>query len=532
MSERVWWKHGVVYQIYPRSFADANGDGVGDLAGIRARLDYIEKLGVDAIWLSPIFVSPMKDFGYDVADYCAIDPIFGTMSDFDALLADVHARGMKLMLDWVPNHTSDRHPWFASARASRESPHRDFYVWRDPAPDGGPPNNWVSYFGGPAWTRDEATGQYYLHSFLREQPDLDWRNPAVERAMHETLRFWLAKGVDGFRIDVIHKIAKDPLMRDNPPIEGGKGYTAQIHVHDENHDDVHAFLRRIRAVMNEYESTATVGEVYMFDPDTVGHYYGDDDELHLAFNFAFLRSAWSAQSFKGEIARIEEAIADKGWPVLVLSNHDVVRHATRFGDTRPAERARMAALLMLTLRGTPFLYAGEELGLTEVDIPVDERRDPVGFSLGMELSRDGCRTPMPWTAGPHAGFSTTTPWLRVGEENAARHVEGQERDPDSILALYRELTALRRRTPALSRGDYFPIDTGKATLMVFDRVLGEERARVACNFGDRDIVVDLGGSPKDGLRTHPSRVLARRVVLGPDEAVVVTFDDDDGIDVG
>jgi alpha-glucosidase len=527
MSDRVWWKHGVVYQIYPRSFADSNGDGIGDLEGIRGHLDHVEQLGVDAIWLSPVFPSPMKDFGYDVANYCDIDPAFGTLQDMDALLRDVHARGMKLMLDWVPNHSSDQHPWFVSSRSSRTSPHRDFYVWRDPAPDGGPPNNWVSYFGGPAWTFDETTGQYYLHSFLREQPDLNWRHPEVEHAMHDTLRFWLARGVDGFRIDVVHKLAKDPAMRDNTPIEGGKGYTAQVHLHDENHEDVHVFLKRIRAVIDEYQDCATVGEVYLFDPKEVARYYGKGDELHLAFNFAFLRSAWSGPAFRDEIKEMEATLPKEGWPVVVLSNHDVVRHATRYGDKRPLERARMAAMLLLSLRATPFLYAGEELGLTEVDIPDAERKDPVTFTLGREFSRDGCRTPMPWSGAPHAGFSTTTPWLRIGAENAARHVAKQESDSESVLAFYKEMLAFRRRTPALTHGTFTHVDAGREQLLVFDRTHGDDRVRVALNFGDRDIMVDLGGAPRDGVRTYAGRAVARRVILAPDEGIVVAFDDDE-----
>src|SRR5690606_19628712 len=294
-GERCWWRHGVVYQIYPRSFQDTNGDGVGDLEGIRRRLDHLVWLGVDALWLSPFQPSPMADFGYDVSDYCDVDPLFGTLEDFERLVGDAHARGLRVVVDWVPNHTSDRHPWFEASRSSRDDPKRGWYVWRDPAPGGGPPNNWLSTFGGSAWEPDPTTGQLYLHSFLKEQPDLDWRNPEVVAAMHDVLRFWLDRGADGFRIDVVHRIAKDPLLRDNPLRPGAgpeAGYGGQLHVHDENHPDVHALLRGLRALLDRYDDRMMVGEVYLFDPAEVAKYYGRGDELHLAFNFSFLRAPW------------------------------------------------------------------------------------------------------------------------------------------------------------------------------------------------------------------------------------------------
>jgi hypothetical protein len=350
-----WWKHGVFYQIYPRSFMDANGDGVGDLEGIRRRLDHLAWLGVDALWLSPCFPSPMADFGYDVADYCDVDPLFGSLADLDQLVADAHACGLRLILDWVPNHSSDRHPWFLESRASRTSPKRDWYVWRDAKADGSPPNNWQSAFGGPAWEWDAPTQQFYLHSFLKEQPDLDWRNPEVVAAMHDVLRFWLERGIDGFRIDVIQRIAKDPELRDNPT-DARTG--AQHHIHDENHPDVHEALRALRKLVDSYGDRMMVGEVYLMDPAQVARYYGRGDELHLAFNFSFLRSPWAAAAFRREIERFESLVPPEGWPDWVLSNHDVSRHRTRYdhaelGDAAPPSSTTGRRSACATWRSAP-----------------------------------------------------------------------------------------------------------------------------------------------------------------------------------
>jgi alpha-glucosidase len=356
-----WWQRGVIYQVYPRSFADSDGDGVGDLRGIRRRIGYLAELGIDALWLSPIFPSPMADFGYDCSDYTSVDPIYGSLADLDALLADTHARGMRLLLDFVPNHTSDRHPWFVESRSSRDNPKRDWYIWR--APVGrppAPPNNWTQTFrDAPAWTYDEATGQSYLHLFLPEQPDLNWSNREVEAAMHDVLRFWLDRGVDGFRADVVHLIGKDPSLPDDPPALLG---TPRVGRHHEP-DRTHALLRRIRAVLEEYPGERMmVGEVNLSEHDLIASYYDRGAGLHLAFNFVPLATAWDADAWRGVVAAIEDAFGAAGaWPTWVLSNHDVWRHRTRYGDSEA--RACAAAVLLLTLRGTPFLYAGEELGL-------------------------------------------------------------------------------------------------------------------------------------------------------------------------
>ena len=523
---RLWWRDGVIYQIYPRSFMDASGDGVGDLEGIRQRLDHLAWLGVDGIWLSPCFPSPMADFGYDVADYCDIDPLFGSLADFDRLLADAHARGLRVILDLVPNHTSDRHAWFRESRSSRANPKRDWYVWRDPAPGGGPPNNWLSIFGGSAWELDPTTGQYYLHSFLVEQPDLDWRNPEVEAAMHGVVRFWLDRGVDGFRIDVIHRIAKDPALRDNPVLDPAQGYGGQRHLHDENHPDVHGLLRRLRSVVDGYDERMLVGEVYLLDPDTVARYYGHGDELHLAFNFTVMHQPWSAGAMAREIARFDALVPAEGWPDVVLSSHDAPRHASRFDHPELGEaRARVAAMLLLTARGTPFLYYGEEIGMRNVEIPTERLRDPLAHTLHPKLSRDPERTPMPWEAGPGAGFTRgAEPWLPFGPDAATRNVAAQRADRASLLWLYRELLALRRETAALQRGRFTHLDA-PADVFAFERSLGRERVRVALSFADAPRRVALGrGAPARALSTRhgaaPPGDLAE-VELAPSEGVVV-----------
>jgi alpha-glucosidase len=523
----VWWKHGVVYQIYPRSFMDANGDGVGDLRGIQQRLDHLAWLGVDAIWLSPCFPSPMADFGYDVSDYCDIDPRFGTLAEFDALLAAAHERGLRVILDWVPNHTSDRHPWFEESRASRESAKRGWYVWRDPRPDGSPPNGWKSIFGGPAWEWDETTGQFYLHSFLKEQPELDWRNPELVKAMHGTLRFWLDRGVDGFRIDVVHRLAKDPELRDDP--EGGcrcESWGGDRHIHAENHPDIHALLRGVRGVLDEYDSRMAVGEVFLMNPAEVARYYGKDDELHLAFNFSFLFSPWSAERFGAELERMEGYLRDHGWPTLVLSNHDVPRHASRYDDPLRGEaRARSAALMLLTLRGTPFLYYGEEIGMRNVPIPAERLQDPLAFTLHPNLSRDPERTPMQWEPGAGAGFTRGAPWLPIGDA-ASRSVAGQRGDPASLLHLYRELLALRRAHPALREGSFRRLEAPHDVL-AYERRAGEERALVALSFADEPRELTLPDAPlRRALSSEPGRALPVRsgaLRLAPDEGLLLVL---------
>jgi alpha-glucosidase len=471
-----WWQQAVVYQIYPRSFADASGDGIGDLAGVRAHLDHLAWLGVDAVWLSPFQPSPMADFGYDISDYCGVDPLFGTLDDLDALVAEAHDRGIKVVLDWVPNHTSDQHPWFQASRSSRQDPRRDWYVWRDGGADGGPPNNWIrSWSDQPAWTFDEATGQWYLHCFLAAQPDLNWANPEVEAAMHDVLRFWLDRGVDGFRMDVVHLIGKDPVLPDDPP-----ELAALSHVPLNDRPETHALLRRIRSVLDEYPGDRMcVGEVYLLDTAAVATYYGDGDELHLSFNFAPLYVPWTATAWRQQIEIAQRELEPRGaWPTWVLSNHDVTRHRTRLGGSEA--RARSAAVLLLGLRGTPFLYAGEELGLEDAVIPPDRVVDPGG--------RDGCRAPIPWDASEDHGWAGADPWLPWPPEADERNVATQRADATSILHLYRRLLAARAASTALRTGSFELLDAPDGVVAWRRLADGDERL-VAVSFGEEPVVV-------------------------------------------
>jgi len=466
-----WWRDAVVYQIYPRSFApDTERGTVGNLRGITARLDHLAWLGVDAIWISPIFRSPMADFGYDISDYCDIDPVFGTMADFDELVAAAHTVGIRVLLDFVPNHTSDQHPWFSESRSSRTNAEADWYVWRDE-----PANNWRSALrqGTPAWTFDTGRGQYYLHCFLPQQPDLDWDDPAVEAAMHDVLRFWLERGVDGFRMDVVHLIAKDVDV-DDPPEAIERGHD---HVTYNDVPLVHERLRAIRRVLDSYPGDrVSVGEVYLLDEEAMAAYYGAGDELHLSFNFRFLWSPFEAGALRSRIARTIEILSVRdAWPTWVLSNHDAPRHRTRFGGSERV--ARMAPVLLLTLPGTPFLYEGEELGLLDAVIPPDRAVDPGG--------RDGSRAPIPWTPAPGHGWGDH-PWLPLPPESDERNVESARADAGSVLHWYRTLLALRRATPALRRGTFELLHLGDDVL-AYERMLDGDRWRIVLSFAGDEI---------------------------------------------
>jgi alpha-glucosidase len=464
-----WWERGVIYQIYPRSFQDSDGDGVGDLPGIEQRLDYLVELGVDAIWLSPIFPSPMADFGYDVADYCGIDPLFGSRADFDRLLAAAHERGLKLLLDLVPNHSSDQHPWFLESRSSRDSPKRDWYLWRDAAPGGGPPNNWISDFGGSAWEWDEASGQYYLHAFLKEQPDLNWRNPEVRRAMLDVMRFWFDRGVDGFRIDVLWHIIKAEGLPDNPanpdyrPQMGEKLEVLQAHSTDQ--PEVHDIAADFRALADEYGERLLVGEIVLPLDDLMQYYGRGRPGVHLPFNFQLVEAPWDTAVLRGMIADYEAALPPGGWPNWVIASHDYPRIAAKLGEAQ----ARVAAMLLLTLRGTPTLYQGDELGIGRVDIPPVQVRDPKELrEPGIGLGRDPSRTPMAWDGSPNGGFTAGEPWLPLHDDWPLRNVAAEEVDPGSMLSLYRDLLRLRRSEPALSIGSLRLIEGS-------ENVLGYER---------------------------------------------------------
>jgi alpha-glucosidase len=526
-GELRWWQRGAIYQIYPRSFADSNGDGIGDLPGIIQRLGYLNdgtkrSLGVEAIWLSPFYPSPMADFGYDVSDYTGVDPIFGSLADFDALVEQAHARGIKVVVDWVPNHTSDRHPWFVESRLGSDSPKRNWYVWRDPSPTGGPPNNWRSTFEavGPAWTFDQESRQYYLHSFTPQQPDLNWDNPEVAEAMHDVLRFWLERGVDGFRLDVIHKIAKDPELRDNP--EGSAGEAEMRH--DEAWPTIHDRLRGIRSVIDEYDDRMLVGEVHVYDLQRFIEYINTGDQLHMAHNFTFMRLPWDAAAMRASVDHFAELSADRAWPAWFLGDHDYSRMVTRYGGGELGEaRARVALMLLYTLRGTPFIYQGDELGLPDAEIPPASVVDVDG--------RDPERAPIPWEppsrAGPGAGFSTGRPWLPLVADAERLCVRSQLEDSDSVLSLVWRLSWRRRHDDCLRRGGYRSLDAGDG-ILAYVRELGDESLLVLLNFAAEASRFDDSGLPKRAsveLSTDSEReegtVALDELALRPNEGLLL-----------
>lgn len=503
-----WYKEAVIYQIYPRSFKDSNGDGIGDLAGIREKIPYLRELGVDTVWLSPINTSPMLDFGYDISDYRSIDPIFGTMSDFDALLADLHANNIRLMLDLVVNHTSDQHPWFIESRSSRDNPKRDWYIWHDgkngsplhAARDGllaggkvrgvVPPNNWQSVFGGSAWQWDETTRSYYLHSFLKEQPDLNWRNPEVKAAVFAEIEFWLKKGIDGFRLDVVNLYFKDAAFRDNPLRLWGwrypRPYEFQKHIYDMSQPEMHPLLKDLRVLLDKYNA-ASVGEVlvdYNGNPQLAASYLGAGDELHMAFDFSLLYQKWDAEAMAATLDRWYAACGEN-WPTLVFNNHDQKRSYSRYGRGEESDaRAKVLAALLLTARGTPFVYYGEELGMRDSKLTRAELRDPVGIRFWpVAVSRDVARTPMQWSSAAFAGFSTQQPWLPVHAGYRQVNVEVQSRDPQSVLQWYRSLLALRRERIALRLGDFRRLDTPKG-VFGYVRSHGAQSVQILLNFSE------------------------------------------------
>ena len=509
VSSSRWWQRGIIYQIYPRSFADGNGDGIGDLQGILDKLDYLEWLGVDALWLSPIYPSPMIDFGYDVSDYTGVDPIFGALEDLDVLLASAHRRGLKVILDFVPNHTSDQHPWFVESRSSRHHEKREWYIWRDPAPDGGPPNNWLSTFGGSAWEWDAKTEQYYYHAYLKQQPDLNWRHPAVRDAMHGVMRFWLDRGVDGFRVDVIWHLIKDEEFRCNPPNPdyrpGQWPYHQLLATYTTDRPEVYQIIAGMRDVIDGYEDRLMVGEIYL-PVDRLVTYYGTGGSgVHLPFNFQLLELPWDAGAIAATIDAYEAALPVNGWPNWVLGNHDKSRIASRVGFAQ----ARVAAMLLLTLRGTPTMYYGDEIGMVDVPIPPEQIRDPWEKNVpGYGVGRDPARTPMQWDTREHAGFTTGIPWLPVPETAAAVNVAVQRDDSGSPLSLYRRLIGLRRAEKALLSGTYRRVDTPNPDVIVYRRETHDSRLLVALNLVDRPqriVLESVGLSGSILLSTHLDR---------------------------
>ncbi|MDQ6740870.1 MAG: alpha-amylase family glycosyl hydrolase [Actinomycetota bacterium] len=517
-----WWQHGVIYQLYPRSFQDSDGTGTGDIRGIISRLDYFVWLGIDAVWISPIYPSPMTDFGYDVSDYCDVDPLFGTLADMDALITAAHDRGLKVILDYVPNHSSDQHPWFIESRRDRTSPKRDWYLWHDGAASGGPPNNWLSNFGGTAWTWDEGSGQYYYHSFLPTQPDLNWRNPAVRTAMFAVLRFWLRRGVDGFRVDVMWMLIKDDQLRDNPPNPdyrpGGPSHDQLIPLYVADRPEVLEAVAAMRSVLDEEADRVLIGELYL-PIDRLMAYYGEAGRgAQLPFNFQLLlMQDWHAATIADIVTRYEARLPPDGWPNWVLGNHDRPRIASRVG---PAQ-ARVAALLLLTLRGTPTIYMGDELGMVDTAIPEAEVRDPAEQrEPGKGLGRDPERTPFPWKSGPGAGFTTGKPWLRIGADTP---LSVQRNDPASMVSLYRALLELRRQYPALSTGAISDVAADKAVLSFRRSKCESTTFAVMANLGHVPIVVEHKAS-EIILSTCGSRIgeqVAGTLSLRADEAVIL-----------
>lgn len=500
-DELVWWKTAVFYQVYPRSYLDTTGNGIGDLQGIKQKIPYLKQtLGIDAIWISPFYPSPMMDFGYDVSDYTDVDPIFGSLEDFDQLLSTAHQVGIRVILDMVPNHSSDQHAWFLESCSSRENPKRDWYVWSDPKPNGSPPNNWLSVFGGSAWELDLTTAQYYLHSFLKEQPDLNWRNPDVQEAMFEIVRFWLERGVDGFRIDVAHYLMKDPALRDNPLNPSGRKsihkplgeYDTQQHLYDKGHPDIHQVYRDFRHLLDDYsinQPRMSMGEIHIFEWKEWSSYYGKQlDEIHLPLNFSLLGAGWEADEIRVLVEELEQNLPEGAWPNYVLGNHDDRRILSRYG----ADQARTAAMLLLTLRGTPIIYYGDEIGMADVDIPPEKRLDPAGIRQSIQ-ARDPNRTPMQWLDAPWAGFSdpeTEDLWLPQANNYREINVEKQLENPRSMLSLYQALISIRKTHPVLQSGNYQTIPDAPPGCYLYLRESQQQRILVALNFTAVDCLIE------------------------------------------
>ena len=523
-----WWREAVIYQVYPRSFLDTDGDGVGDLPGITAKLDYIASLGADIVWISPFFTSPMKDFGYDVSDYCDVDPLFGNLADFDALVAKAHGLGLKIMIDQVLSHTADVHPWFVESRKSRDNPKSDWYVWADPKPDGNPPNNWMSVFGGSSWHWDTRRRQYYLHNFLVSQPDMNFHHPEVQQAHLDNLRFWLERGVDGVRLDACNFHFHDPQLRSNPPaatrdtatVSDVNPYGMQAHIYDKTRPDNVAFLRNIRALLDEF-GAISIGEVGADDSLAVmAEYTADGDKLHMAYSFNLLTPSVTAGYIRAQVEEFEARVKG-GWASWSVGNHDVARVASRWAGGNPTPAlAKLVLAMQLSLKGTPCLYQGDELALTEADVPFELMQDPYGITFWPEFKgRDGCRTPMPWDAdAPHAGFTSGKPWLPVDPAHTAAAVSTQENDPASTLNFARRMLAWRRAQPQLTRGDIAFFDAPEPVLALRRDLAGHPGLIAMFNLGPARAIFDLrevqGAVPLGG-HGLPGSVDGRTVTLPP-----------------
>jgi alpha-glucosidase len=490
----LWWRDGIIYQIYPRSFADSNNDGIGDLIGIISKLDYLADLGIDAIWLSPIYPSPDVDFGYDVSDYLDIDPRFGTLDDLDRLISEAHQRDIRIVLDLVLNHTSDQHPWFVESRKSKDNPYRDWYIWQEVERNSLKPNNWQSVFGGSGWEYDPQTEQYYFHMFYKEQPDVNWRNPEARAALLDVFRYWLDRGVDGFRLDVFNVYFKDAQFRSNPLKMGRRPFEMQQHIHDVNQPEMIPLLKDVRSILDRYPESYAVGETFEEGGKTASHYVGDD-LLHATFDFTLIESKWRAENFLNFVQNWDNTLSEnKVQPTYVLNNHDNPRSSTRFGKGEDDERLKVAAAFLLTQRGTPYLYYGEEIGMR--DIPIRSKKDikdPIGkrywpFFVG----RDGCRAPMQWNSQTNAGFSDVDPWLPVHQNYIQRNVEDQVKDPDSLLNFYKKLIAVRKAYSALRTGMFTPVTYNPVSILAYLRQQNEQTILIALNFSYRNAPLIFG----------------------------------------
>ncbi|MDO3384448.1 alpha-glucosidase family protein [Gilvimarinus sp. SDUM040013] len=528
MQQQPWWRGAIIYQVYPRSLMDSNGDGVGDIPGIISKLDYIASLGVDAIWVSPFFRSPMKDFGYDISDYRDVDPLFGTLDDIDELIQQSHQRGLKVMIDQVLSHTSDQHDWFQESRASRDNAKADWYVWADPSEDGTPPNNWLAIFGGSAWEWEPRRGQYYLHNFLKSQPDLNYHNPDVQAQMLEEVEFWLKRGVDGFRLDAINFCFHDKSLRSNPPKPAaerkGRGfsednpYAFQRHLHDNTQPENIAFLQKLRSLFDRYQQIVSLGEISSENSlQTMADYSRGNDKLHMTYSFELLTEEFSPRYIRETIATLEESLGE-GWPCWAIGNHDVARVLSRWGgDHASDDLAKMLNAMLLSLRGSVCSYQGEELGLNEVELTLEQLQDPYGIAFWpMFKGRDGCRTPMPWNDQQHGGFSSVKPWLPVATEHCKRSVASQSADQTSVLNGYRNFTAWRKAQSALRYGDIEFIELHDDVLSFYR--LCEEQTLLCCfNFSPNSVELAMPQGQWQVLSGHgfTANAVARSLTLPP-----------------
>ncbi len=521
LPEQPWWQKGVIYQIYPRSFLDTTGNGIGDLRGIIKKLDYLEELGVSGLWLCPIFPSPMYDFGYDTSDYYNIEPLFGSMDLFQEMLLTARKKNIRIILDLALNHTSHLHPWFIESSSSRNNTRSDWYIWANPRPPRRPPNNWKSVFGGSAWTWSEKRKQYYLHSFTPEQPDLNWRNPDVKKELYNIIRFWLEKGADGFRLDVVDFFLKDDRLRSNPLCIGRRPYEMQKHIYDKNRPETIEIMREIRSLVDLYPHKLALGEVAERNTEIAASYYGPaSDGLHLNFNFDFLEQPWKAKAFQVSIEDWEKLLGTGNWPVYTLSNHDVPRHFSRYGNCQ--NRARAAAGMVLTLKGTPVIYYGEELGMPQGRIPRAQIRDPVGKRYWpFHPGRDGSRTPMQWDDSPNAGFTDANPWLPVNPNFPRVNVADQKKDPQSLYHFYRRLIKFRNSSNALQSGIIRFTNPSNSSVLAYQRKVPGENLLILINFSSRDQPVELPSkfvSPHLAFSCPTLEIEAgkKRVLLPPD----------------